>query len=210
MARPVPEAAFAALAAAVSAPVRLGASAAAAEVAALRDLAWRAWVTEAETPAAHLESVNLMRLGTPAVMAQPDGISVWGPGLDPAIAAGRITREAMLPGGAGWQVMFDRYRPMLAATPAWVWLATPGGSPAEALASGRDWLRLNLAATGLGLSLHPVSQALQEYPEMAGHRAEAQRRLGQGGVVQMLGRLGYGPAVPPTPRWPVESRIRTA
>ena len=29
----------------------------------------------------------------------------------------------------------------------------------------------------------------------------------QGGTVQMLARLGYGVAVPPSPRWPLESRV---
>jgi hypothetical protein len=210
MARPVPEAALATLAAAGSAPVRSRGTVEPARVAAIRDLAWRAWQIEATTPAAHLESVNLMRFGRDAVAAQPDGISIYGPGLDEAVAAGQLTREAMLPGGPGYEIMVARYRPMLEATPAYVWSTTPGNTRAEALAAGRDWLRVNLAATALGLSLHPVSQALQEFPEMAGPYTEAQALLGGGEYVQMLGRLGYGPATPATPRWPVESRTRTA
>jgi hypothetical protein len=210
MARPVPPEALAALATQVAAPRRFGGTIAPDQVAAIRALAWRAWQTEATTEPAHLESVDLMRMGREAVAAQPDGISIYGPGLDEAVAAGQITREAMLPGRPGYDIMVARYAPMLEATPAYVWTSTPGNSRAEALASGRDWLRLNLAATGLGLSLHPVSQALQEFPAMAEHYAAAQAMLGQGGTVQMLGRLGYGPAVPPTPRWPVATRIRPA
>jgi hypothetical protein len=26
----------------------------------------------------------------------------------------------------------------------------------------------------------------------------------------MLGRVGYGPEVPPSPRWPVEAKVRRA
>lgn len=184
-----------------------------AEVAALRDLAWRAWVTEAETPEAHLETVNLMRLGSAAIAAQPDGVPVGGPGLDDLVARGVITREAFAtPGGAGWTAMFDRYRPMLAATRAFVWTVGPD-TRAAALAAGADWLRLNLAATGLGLALHPVSQALQEYPAMAPHFAEAHRLTGTMAPLrlQMLGRLGHArrgaPLPRATPRWPAESRI---
>jgi hypothetical protein len=210
MARPVPPAALAALATAVAAPRRFGGTTAPGQVATLRGLAWRAWLTEATTEAAHLESVRLMRMGRDAVAAQPDGISLYGPGLDEGVAAGQITPAAMLPGRPGYDMMMARYAPMLEATPAFVWTSSPGDSWAEALASGRDWLRINLAATGLGLSVHPVSQALQEFPEMAEHYAEAQAMLGQGGLVQMLGRLGYGPAVPPTPRWPAATRIRRA
>ncbi len=211
IARPVTAEAIAALAAATGPAFR--ATVADADVAALRDLAWRAWVTEAETPEAHLETVNLMRLGSAAIAAQPDGVPVGGPGLDDLVARGVITREAFAtPGGTGWTAMFDRYRPMIAATPAFVW-TVGADTRAAALAAGGAWLRLNLAATGLGLALHPVSQALQEYPAMAPHFAEAHRLTGTAAPLrlQMLGRLGHprsgAPHPRPTPRWPAESRI---
>jgi hypothetical protein len=184
-----------------------------ARVAALRDLTWRAWVIEAETPAAHMETINLMRLGSPAIAAQPDGISVGGPGLDDLVARGVLTREGFAtPGAPAYTEMFNRYRPMLAATTAHVWLHG-AASRTAALAAGAEWLRLNLAATGLGLALHPVSQALQEYPEMAGPFAQAQALMPgpAGSRVHMLGRIGHLPegarAPRPTPRWPAESRI---
>jgi hypothetical protein len=58
--------------------------------------------------------------------------------------------------------------------------------------------------------MQPLSQALQEYPEMAGHYSDMRRALGVGAgeTLQMFVRLGYGPAVEPAPRWPYESRIR--
>jgi hypothetical protein len=203
--RPVPAEAIAAIRAALLAPARFGA--ATGDIAALRDLVWRAWMIEAETPAAHGESIALMRLGSEAVARDPDGISIWGPQLDPLVARGEITREAMLPGGSGYAIMIARYREMLGATNAYVWQAGPGNSRADHLAAGRDWLRINLAANAAGLAVQPVSQALQEYPEMDAARAEVTRMLG-GGTVQMLARIGHprGEA-PPTPRWPAESRI---
>ncbi|HZF77769.1 MAG TPA: hypothetical protein VE033_18275, partial [Acetobacteraceae bacterium] len=208
MARPVPAEALEALGAATAAPVRFGGTVEAGRVAAIRDIAWRAWMTEATTEAAHMETVELMRFGRAAVAANPDGVSIYGPGLEEAVAAGQLTREAMLPGRPGYEVMLARYAPMLAQTPAHVWLVTAPGRAAE-LAAGRDWLRLNLAATGLGLSVQPISQALQEFPEMAAAHAEIHAALApEGGRVQMLGRLGYSAPVPPTPRWPVETRLR--
>jgi hypothetical protein len=58
--------------------------------------------------------------------------------------------------------------------------------------------------------MQPLSQALQEYPEMAGHYRNMRRELGigEGQTLQMFVRLGYGPAVEPAPRWPYQSRIR--
>ena len=206
MTRALPAGAEAGLRAAMLAPAGLGL--AQGEVSPLRDLVWRAWMIEAETPAAHQESVDLMRLGSPAVFSNPDGISIWGPQFDPMVARGEVTAAAMLPGGAGYGIMVGTYRPMLEATPAYVWLTTHGNSRADQLAAGRDWLRLNLATTAAGLALHPVSQALQEYPTMDGPRAALPGVLGVSGHVQMLGRLGYASrASSPTPRWPAESRI---
>lgn len=67
------------------------------------------------------------------------------------------------------------------------------------------------ATTQLGLSLHPVSQALQEYPQMEEDYSKIHELLvSPGETIQMLGRLGYGLAVPVSPRWPVEAKIMNA
>ena len=208
MARPPEAAEVARLRAALLRPEGMGAALDPALVARIRDVVWQAWSIEAATPEAHAESVDLMRLGTPEVAANPDGIPIWGPQLDPMVARGEVTRDAMLPGRPGYAMMVSRYRAMLAQTPAHLWIETPGNSRAAQLDAGRDWLRLNLAATAAGLALHPVSQALQEFLAMAAPRAALPGLLGAAGTVQMLGRLGrVERAAPPTPRWPAESRI---
>ena len=104
------------------------------------------------------------------------------------------------------------YRALFEATPAFVWLTTAGNTRRTQLAAGAGWVRLNLATTAAGLALHPVSQSLQEYPEMAPllHEVHDLLDAGPGERVQMLGRLGYGPTTPPSPRWPLESRIDAA
>ena len=97
---------------------------------------------------------------------------------------------------------------MLGATPAFAVVTTPANSRLDQIAVGRRWVRLHLAATALGVSVHPVSQALQEYREMAKYYDAVHDMLAQGGeTVQMLGRLGYGPAVSRSPRWPLASRF---
>ncbi|MEM7522272.1 MAG: twin-arginine translocation pathway signal protein, partial [Pseudomonadota bacterium] len=100
------------------------------------------------------------------------------------------------------------YEEMLAATPAYAVIRSAGDTRLDQIEAGRRWLRLNLTTTGLGLSLHPVSQALQEYEEMAEHYAATHEMLGNPGeTVQMLGRLGYGPEVPRSPRWALEAKV---
>jgi hypothetical protein len=94
---------------------------------------------------------------------------------------------------------------------AHIWTVTSDNTRATQIAAGRDWLRLNLACMAEGVGFHPLSQALQEYPEMAEVYDTVHARFAPaGGTVQMLCRLGYGPEIGPTPRWPVEAKILDA
>ncbi|MDP1534258.1 MAG: twin-arginine translocation pathway signal protein, partial [Rubrivivax sp.] len=64
-----------------------------------------------------------------------------------------------------------------------------------------------------GLSMHPLSQALQEYPEQAPHFTAIHQALGATGAqqtVQMWARLGYGPAATPSPRRGVAAHLQPA
>jgi hypothetical protein len=187
-----------------------GATADPAMVAALRQLSHDALLLEIETPHTYRESVDLFRIGRAEVNANPDGIDFSGPLFEAMHLAGLFTREAAL------DTSSSAYQQGLAAVlentdtaMAHIWQVTPDNSRAAQIGAGRDWIRLNLATTALGLGLQPLSQALQEYPEMAGHYEKIHDRLApDGGTVQMFARLGYGIATGPSPRWPVESIVR--
>jgi len=207
--RAVPQAQIDRLARQVEAPCRFGATQDAEQHRAIADNAWRAWQIEQETPATRRESIDLMRFGNAAIIAQPDGIDMGGTYLSAAHAAGFLTPEELdRPGSTAYQSGFDLYRGMVESTPRWIWLTTATDTRIDQLAAGRSWVRLNLAAQARGLAVHPWSHALQEFPEMAGPYRELRERLApEGGTVQMFARLGYGPKVPPSPRWPLESKL---
>ncbi len=181
-------------------------------VAAIKALTWESWLIEAETPRTLKESVDLFRMGRSEIEANPDGIDLGGPFLETLMAFGMLTREGQLdPASPEFAQGKAMYEEMLHATPAYVSITTAENRRVDQIEAGRRWLRLNLEATGLGLALHPVSQALQEYPEMARSYQTAHDLLAeQGNTVQMLGRLGYGPKTKPAPRWPLETRIKHA
>lgn len=183
-----------------------------AKVEALKRLTWDAWMVEATTHRTMKESVDLFRMGKAEIEANPDGIDLGGPFLEGLMLAGMLTREGQLdPASPEFAQGVAIYEEMLAATPAYAAVTTPGNSRLDQIAAGRRWLRLNLTTTGLGLALHPVSQCLQEYPEMTAHYDAAHAMLAAPGeTVQMLGRLGYGPETPRTPRWPLETKLRDA
>ena len=87
-----------------------------------------------------------------------------------------------------------------------MWLTTRNDAPETRLLTGMAYARLNLAATALGLAMHPWSQALQEYDEMADLYVEARNMLGgEDEIVQMLVRVGYADPAPPAARRSVEA-----
>ena len=179
---------------------------------ALRAMALDAWLTEAATPAAWQESIDLLRIGKREIVAQPDGIDAGGPMLETLALLGLFTREAASdPDNAGSRAAIEDTASAIRGAPAVTLVTTDGNAREDQIEAGRRWLRLNLAATGEGLALRPVSQALQEYAEVLPIRDALHARFAPGGqTVQMLGLLGYGERTPRTPRWPLETRLRHA
>lgn len=174
----------------------------------IKTLTWDAWKVEAETPRTYRESVDLMRFGKAEINASPDGIDLGGAFFESLILVGQLSREQQLDQNSmSYKQGFSIYQKMLMATPAYVVLTSDGNTREDQIEAGRQWLRLNLKTTELGLALHPVSQCLQEYPEMSEHYAKAHTMFAsEGQTVQMLGRLGYGPVIARTPRWPLEAK----
>jgi hypothetical protein len=179
---------------------------------ALRKLVVNAVQIEQNNPPANQESVDLMRIGAAEIDASPDGIDLSGPMIEGLQLAGLISRPALAdPATTAFQSGADMLRETYGAIPAALWIATPGNSRVDQLEAGRRYVRANLRAAALGLAMHPMSQSLQEYAAVAGPFAEIHRLLGvqNGARVQMLARIGYGPAIGPAPRWPLERHIRS-
>lgn len=178
--------------------------------AALRTITKDAFNVEIYTPYTFEESVDLIRIGKAEINANPDGIELSSPMLEVLRRFGLLTKDVLMDTDhPAFKSQHADYLRMLDATPAYAVLTTQTNTRQDQIEAGRRWLRLNLKTTELGLALHPVSQALQEYPEMTAIYEKAHQMLApQGDTVQMLGRLGYGPKGGPTPRWNLESRIK--
>ncbi len=195
--------------------VRVGSTNDPVRVERLRDLTWRGHHMESITPRTMQESIDLMRIGKAEINANPDGIALGGFFLEGLALLGQLTREQMAdPNSAAFKQGLDMFKAIMASAMGYVWLETGANTRLDQLRAGANWLRLNLKATSLGLGIHPLSQALQEYPEMAALFAELHGELGvtdkaaSGARVQMFGRLGYGPEIAGTPRWRIETRVR--
>ena len=175
----------------------------------LRDLSIAAFETEFATPHTYKESVDLFRIGAREVNANPDGIDLAGPLFEGLRMAGLFSRDKALdPNGFGFKSGLDMVRANVSTAMGHIWQVTPTNTRADQIRAGADWVRINLAATSVGLGFQPLSQALQEFPEMAPLYQLAHEMMApDGGTVQMWARIGYGPQVPQSPRWPLEAKL---
>ncbi len=179
------------------------------QAAPIRSMTKRAFEIEVMTPHTLKESVDLMRVGKAEINNNPDGIELRDPFLEALRLTGLLSDKVLMdvehPGN---KAHLREYFAILEATPHYAVLTTETNARTDQLNTGRRLMRLYLKTTEMGIGLHPVSQALQEYPEMAEEYALAHQLLAsEGQTVQMLLRLGFGPEPVATPRWPLETRI---
>jgi hypothetical protein len=181
------------------------------DVQAHREIAMQAWQTEITTARTMLESLKLMRVGPEEIAANRDGISINKPMVRFLSAVGLFDRDkAASPGSASVQQQIDDFNDVIASTPAFFWMTTDSNDRKTQLLAGRAYARAQLAATAHGLSMQPLQQALQEYPEQsvayaAIHALVGAQRPRQ--TVQMWARLGYGPRIGPSPRRGLEAHL---
>jgi len=183
------------------------------QVATLRELCLKGWAAEIGTPRTHQESTRLTRIGAKAVNADPDGISLSGPMMEALRLSGSLTAKNMNDKtSTAFKETKKFYDGLIETARAFSWITTNDNSRISQIEAGMNWLRLHLAATRDGLAFQPLSQVLQEFPEMTKHydRVHSILNVEQPGAIQGLFRLGYANTPPPAPRWPLESCLMDA
>ena len=176
----------------------------------LRTCTAEAWRVEWDTANTRRESIKVMHIGKAAVDAQPYGLSMDDRLISTIELLGLMSPEALDdPESRAYKESYKFYERACASAMAFVWSTTPSNTRRAQLEAGRAWVRTQLIANALGLSFHPLSQALQEFPEMAEHYKKVHELLSSnaGDTVQMLARLGYAPDIGAAPRQALESRL---
>ncbi len=180
----------------------------------MREIAKQAWRIELTTPRTLLETYKVLRIGPKEIMEHRDGVSINDPMLRLITAVGLFDRsEASAPDSTAITGQLDAFNENIATTPAFFTLGTQGNDRTAQVNAGRAYVRAQLAATAQGLSMHPVSQALQEIPELAEPYAAIHALLDAPPAtqtVQMWTRLGYAPKIGPAPRRGVQAHILPA
>lgn len=176
-----------------------------------RVIAKEAWRIELTTPRTILESLKLMRVGPSEIKQNPDGISNNSPFIRAVVALGLFDRnKAPASDDSSIASQIKDFDAKIDATPAFFYLVTKGNDRLTQINAGRAYVRAQLAATAHGLSMHPVSQALQEYPEQAKTYLAIHQLLNAPPAthtVQMWTRIGFAPTQQPSPRRGVEQLI---
>ena len=221
MSRPVPAAVLDALGQAASHPqVRFGGTLDPARVAELRTVCWESARVELLTPRTVMESVRLTRVGPREIAEHRDGISVNGLVPRLANAVGLFDRsQPPAEGSTPYRQMMSRFEGHCRTAMGFVWLSTDtathtarGTTRHAEVDAGRAYVRLQLKATELGVQVHPMSQAPQEFDEMRPWYDKLHQTLlgrpATAETVQMLCRVGYCETQPHTPRRGVDAIIR--
>jgi hypothetical protein len=182
-----------------------------ASIARQRAIANEAWAIELRTPRTLMESYRWLRVGPSEIARERDGLSMNDPFIRAVTAVGLFDRtKAPAPGDANIEKQVRDFEARIASTPAFFWMVSTGNDRRTQVAAGRAYVRAQLAATAAGLSMHPLQQALQEYPEQAATYAAIHDLLGAkrpDETVQMWARLGVAPEVQPAPRRGLQAHL---
>lgn len=173
-------------------------------------LAWQGFQIELATDLTRRESVDLMRIGNREVVENPDGIDMGGIQMGLFKMTGIVNRKDLdTPGSMAYNEGLKMYDPIIHSAQGFVWVKAEENTRFGQLEAGQAWVRMNLAAQQNGVCIHPLSQILQEFPEMAEPYEAIRSELGvqANGVIHMLGRVGYTKFPAASPRWPIESKL---
>jgi hypothetical protein len=176
-----------------------------------RAIAAEAWRIELTTPRTILESFKVLRVGASEVARYRDGLVVMDPMVVLLDRVGLFDRsQAPAPNSYATTSQVKDFDQKLESTPGFLWMVTEQNDRATQVNAGRAYARVQLAATGHGVAMQPLQQALQEYPEQAQTHDEIRRLLeasDSAQTVQMWARVGYAAQVEPAPRRPLDAFI---
>ena len=176
-----------------------------------RAIATEAWRIELTTPRTIMESYKVLRVGADEIQQHRDGLVV----LDrmPVLMSkvGLFDRsKAPAPDDYVTTSQIKDFTAKLGSTPGFLWMVSDGNDRVTQVNAGRAYARVQLAATAFGVSLQPLQQALEEYPEQAAPYAEIRKLLGApqpAQTVQMWARAGFAPPIGPAPRRGVDAQL---
>ena len=163
-----------------------------------------------------METVKMFRFNDDEVRQHRDGFGVSQAGLTGITKLIAETffldREAVEKDSTEFgQQAVDITQKVALSTNTFAWISTPSNTRLDQIKVGRDYCRMNLQTTMMGLAQHPMSQVLQEYDDMLALQQSFKKsfNIPYDETVQMLFRLGKAEPVAHGPRRLVKQLIRS-
>jgi hypothetical protein len=182
----------------------------------LADICTQAMAVEVGAAARNAETARWFRFSESEIEEKRDGFGMAQTGR------GKVERwfaehfvldraSASDPKGSFARGAIDMTREQASSAAAFGVLSTQGNTRRAQIVAGRAYARIALTSTALGLAMHPMSQALEEYPDMAVTKARLEKEVGlaDGHTVQMLFRLGHAEPTEHTPRRDVRALLKS-
>jgi hypothetical protein len=159
----------------------------------IRDLAVRGVEIESSLAGPMRESGELFRINERQKNRDRDGLTLDSQGMPAALQLLVEGFGTIVP--LGDEKMAEMWRKgevdRIGRTPAYAMIITEGNSRTGQVKAGMVYERLQLAGAGLGVSMQPMSQVLEEYPEMGSLYEEVHESFaGDNRTIQMLVRMG--------------------
>lgn len=161
------------------------------------DLFVRAFSVETMSERRHEESRKWFRYTDEEILSNRDGISLRGNGLS-GLRLWAARKFFVEKGKESWhsdanrKAGVDMFRVQAESARAFAFFRTAANTMRDWVECGMEIARFYLAATRMGLAVHPMNQIIQEYPEMDELRAQFESLTDSQAPakVQMIFRLG--------------------
>ncbi|TGK20783.1 hypothetical protein EHO61_02630 [Leptospira fluminis] len=178
---------------------------------------YSAMEVETNTYQTYEESRIWFRYNDEEINRERDGLSLRGSGVS-GLKYFFVRNFFLSPGKESWHSEGNRsaglgmFADQVESSKGFVYLVTKQNRFLDWVLAGRDYARLQLAATKNGYVVHPLSQILQEYHQMDSLRKEFETIAGlkPGEKVQMLVRIGKSDYKFFSPRRELEKMILPA
>jgi len=176
------------------------------------EIAAQAMTIEAEDHDLYDETRIWFRFSDREIAGNGDGLHADTAGLAGLSLA--LGRRLMKDGN--WHKRYNRasflkgYRRTISTTTALLTMTTATNTMRDWITTGRSYVRAQLSADRLGLRFHPISQSLQEYPQMGRLRTEMEQLVGVAtpAKLQMLVRVGRTKQPALSPRRDIDAIVR--
>lgn len=164
------------------------------EVAHLQAIALSAAMIEADKQEAMDEASALLRSNEYSKNHYRWGFTASDQNANPLVRHAMQTLVTLLPGLGQSEAAAKMFRESavkhVEGTSAFVLVTTQNNDRHSQVEAGMTYARVVLSANVHGLATHPLSQALQEYPELSECYREIHESFGGDGAIHMLARIG--------------------